>query len=310
MRGLLFAVVVLGVGSFAEGYVSHGEACDQSLPATSCNPSQDIACRGGFCECINTDDMEFDLDRQRCVVLAGGSCYKSSGVNYACVTSANCQYSSKQCVCQYQKSPTQERHCAASHGAVCNATIECNSEDLLVCAFDRCRCPNPINHVFKEGRNRCFIKVGAACSLNPGPNSVTCDPEENECRADLQSPTGYSCQCLSGFHIEHLERQCVRGYLQDCKDSNDEDIHPPCDYVGGLHCYQRRCQCYLSPDQAWDPAQLACAMLEGRGCALEDKQLYPWLDEYFFRCFTGLECIPFNGHKYEGICRRPATTEI
>lgn len=61
MRGLLFAVVVLGVGSFAEGYVSHGEACDQSLPATSCNPSQDIACRGGFCECINTDDMEFDL---------------------------------------------------------------------------------------------------------------------------------------------------------------------------------------------------------------------------------------------------------
>jgi len=304
MKGFLFTLVLVGVTSLAQGYVNHGEACDQSLPATSCNPSQDTACRGGSCECINTEDMEFEEDRFRCVVLAGGSCYKSSGTNYACVTSARCQYNVKECICDYQKSPTSARHCAASHGAGCNATIECNSEDHLVCAFDYCRCPSPLNHVFKEVRNRCYIKVGAPCNPIPGVNDVVCDPEENECRADSQSVTGFSCQCKTGLHVEHFERQCVRGYLEDCKDTFGELLHPPCDFVGGLRCQDNRCQCLLSPDQAWDPAQKACAVLEGRGCALEDKQALPWLDEYFFHCFSGLTCVPFDDHKYEGICRR------
>ncbi len=63
---------------------------------------------------------------------------------------------------------------------------------------------------------------------------------------DGSSVTGYSCQCLDGFHIEHLERQCVRGLLADCKNSTGSLLHPPCDYVAGnllgfrtivpLHC--------------------------------------------------------------------------
>jgi len=306
MNGLLVTVFLVGVTSLAqvEGYVGHGEACNQADPSTACSPSQDTACRGGFCECINTEDMEFEEARQRCVVLAGGSCYKSSGVNYPCVPAAHCQYSQKECICDYQKSPTAARHCVASYGARCNGTIECNNEDLLVCAFDVCRCPSPLNHIFKEKRNRCFIKVGAPCTQNPGPNAVSCDPEENECRADPLSTTGFSCQCLQGLHVEHFERQCVRGYLEDCMDTFGELLHPPCDFVGGLRCSDNRCQCLLSPDQAWDPAQNACAVLEGRGCALEDKQNLPWLDEYFFHCYTGLECVPFDDHKYEGICRR------
>ena len=82
------------------------------------------------------------------------------------------------------------------------------------------------------------------------------------------------------------------------------DLRPACDVVAGLTCHQQKCQCVLSPDQAWDEQLQACASLEGRGCNLVGDTGSVYDDDYFFHCFSGLECVPIEGHKFEGICRR------
>jgi len=310
MKVTLTSTIILlaSVLACTDAWVNHGGSCDNSSSVTDCDPSQDTACIDGLCQCVQPGDMEFNEDRGICEALVGRNCRREDTTyyTYSCVTNAYCAYNSRVCICNYQYSEAANGHCMGTHGLSCNSTVTCNPADLLTCELGRCRCPNPMNDVWKSERHRCFRRVGSACSPNTGPGQITCDPEATQCLADATSPTGYSCKCKAGLHLEHYARQCVRGFNTECSNGTD-NLHPPCDTVAGLRCKDGVCQCELSPDQAWDPATKACASLEGRGCNLETGP-NPWYDdEYFFHCYTGLECVPFENHQFEGICRRPAT---
>lgn len=101
--------------------------------------------------------------------------------------------------------------------------------------------------------------------------------------------------------------------MEICEDAAGDKLHPPCDIIGGLGCHNKRCQCSMSPDMAWDEKLTACAVLEGRGCSLQHQDAAMWwigFGEYYYHCFTGLECVAWEGHQYEGICRKKATNHI
>lgn len=101
-----------------------------------------------------------------------------------------------------------DRLCHPTEGGDCDLTTDCSPSDQLLCTFGKCQCQNPLNQRFDHDLMACRIMVGFPC--NPVDPIFRCD-QNMTCNMDTGSPTGFSCECGTGYLPSLDNERCYTG---------------------------------------------------------------------------------------------------
>lgn len=197
-------MTTLVVGASTKHRSGFGYSCSDTVKCKSqswlvCNPET------SQCGCAKPDEMVYDSEREKCVVIIGERCKygfafddDSLGSFYEtvnCVNNAQCDRNDGICTCPigtYEL--VEESKCAPvkRQGAECQSSVECNH--TLACLNGKCECASD-KMVVETSSGKCKIKAGESCGFEVDKDLNSSCVNRSECIDGV-------CECMTGMYME------------------------------------------------------------------------------------------------------------
>lgn len=271
---------------------SFGEACSRS---NRCDSRSALACTENVCQCVKPDEMVYDKNKGKCVVLSGERCSytaveivvdqtqeKRWNERLDCVDNAVCN-NDGYCDCSSAYYEDVEGSCSSKqlHGQNCTKDNECRKDKNLICVDGICSC-NQTEAVFDPAYKICVARAGSSCiqyercvrnancprrggsyygggSHNYDSDSCTCSREYK------QSKTGF-CLAKHGMSCDAKSAPCTEDFS----------------------CTNGKCECHFPYQQIYTNSRCVSYV---RGPCLEQIEN----NTLQFTCVSKAECKNLNG---------------
>lgn len=268
---------------------SFGEACDKGL---RCDSRASLSCGSeNVCQCVKPDEMKYDKNRGKCVVLSGERCsYTAVEIlmdqtqekrwteKLDCVANAVCN-NDGYCDCRSEFYEHPEGTCVPKgmHGQNCTKDEECRTDKQLVCTNQLCSC-NQTEAVFDPAYNQCVARAGASClKYERCVRNADC-PRRHRYHSYNRDALYDICTCSSEYKRSN-NGLCLAKYGMTCDVKS-----APCSQE--FSCINGKCDCHFPDHQTYNSNSLQCVSYVRGPCSEQINGL-----SLQFPCVPNAKCL-------------------